>query len=122
MYKQDYIMEMINSFVRFLAKAFFGKDTITYELSENDEYTQSDSLHKELLDLISIGKINEAENTLFQKLDLRDKRQLILAIDFYQRLNKLDDQSLQKNNFSRQEIEDGLKEIAKRAGILTFDL
>lgn len=121
MYKQDYIMQMINSFIRFLAKVFFGKDTVTYELSENEGYTESDSLHKMLLDLLSMGKINEAENILFERFDPKDNRQLILAIDFYQRLNRLDEEFLQENNFSRQEIEDGLKDIAKKAGILTFE-
>lgn len=119
MYEQDYIMRMIQSFIKFLSIIIFGKDTFTYELSENDEDVQNDNLHKKLISLISLGKINEAENVLFDKFDPKDNRQIILAIDFYQRLNDLDDVFLKDNNFSREEIEQGLKDIAKKYGIVT---
>lgn len=44
---------------------------------------------------------------------------MMVAIDFYQRLNDLDDTFLQDNNFSRVEIEEGLKDIARKYGIVT---
>lgn len=120
MYEQDYIMRMVQSFIKFLSIIVFGKDTFTYELSENDEDVQNDNLHKKLISLISLGKINEAENILFDKFDPKDNRQMMLAIDFYQRLNDLDDAFLKDNNFSREEIEEGLKAMAKKYGIVTF--
>lgn len=121
-YQQDYIMQMINNLIKFLAKIIFGKDIATYELSENEEYGQSDDLHKELLVLLSEGKMNEAENLLFEKINPKDNRQMMVAIDFYQRLNDLDDEFLEKNNFSRKEIEEGLEDIAKKVGISTYKL
>lgn len=122
MYEEDYIMRSITNLIRFLSKFFYGKDIAVYELSENEEYTQSDSLHKNLLALLSVGKINEAENQLFEKINFKDNRTIMVAIDFYQRLNNLDNEFLQANNFSREEIEEGLRNIAKRSGIVIYKL
>lgn len=117
MFEQDYVMRMISSSIRFLAKIFFKKDTVTYELPYNKTFTQTDYLHKQLLSLIKQGKINEAENLLFEKLDPKNERYMELALDFYKRLNDLDDNFLEKNNFTREEIEQGLKDIAQKCGI-----
>lgn len=119
MYEQDYIMRIIQNFIKFLSIIIFGKDTFTYELYEDEENEQNDILHKKLVELISQGEINEAENILFEKFNPKNKRQMMVAIDFYQRLNDLDDTFLQDNNFSRVEIEEGLKDIAKKYGIVT---
>ena len=122
MYEQDYIMRSITNLIRFLSKIFYGKDIAVYELTENEEYIQSDSLHKSLLALLSSGKINEAENLLFDKFNFNNNRQMMVAIDFYKRLNMLDDETLKENNFSRKEIEEGLRDIAKRSGIQIYKL
>ncbi len=118
MYKQDYIMRIISNLIKYLSIIIFGKDTATYELSVDENYRESDELHKRLLILLSNGKINEAEDLLFAKINPKDNRQMMVAIDFYQRLNNFEDDFLQENNFSREEIEEGLKEIANKAGII----
>ena len=80
-------------------------DLPVYELSQNEEYTQNDNLYKNLLALLSVGKINEDENQLFEKFNFKDNRQIMVAIDFYRRLNNLDNEFLQAHNFSREGIE-----------------
>lgn len=115
-------MRIISNLIKFLSKIIFGKDIAIYELSKDEKYKQSDNLHKELLLLLSEEKINEAENLLFEKFNPKDDRQMMVAIDFYQRLNKFDDKVLNKNNFSRKEIEEGLRDIANKAGIITYDI
>lgn len=122
MYEKDYIMRIINSLIKTLARIFFGKIVAVYELSGNEEYIQSDNLHRKLLNLLSDGQINEAENLLFAELDPKNNRQMMVAIDFYQRLNDLDDEFLKTNSFSREEIEEGLQDIAKKAGIITYKI
>ncbi|MBS4534745.1 hypothetical protein GOQ29_03845 [Clostridium sp. D2Q-14] len=117
MFQQDYVMKMIEDIVRFLAKVIFNKDTIDYQVLDEENYTPTDYLYKELISLINKGKINEAENLLYEKLDCKDKKHMELALDFYQRLNNFEDDFLEKNNFSREEIEEGLKEVAKKFGI-----
>ncbi|MFD3156314.1 DUF6483 family protein [Haloimpatiens sp. FM7330] len=114
MYEQDYVMKIVKSLVKFLAKISLNKDTSTYELPAQEKYTKIDYLHKQLLNLIKQGKINEAENLLYAELDSKNKKYMELALDFYDRLNNFDDEFLEKNNFSRKEIEQGLKSIAKK--------
>lgn len=91
MYEQDYIMRKISNIIKFLKTIIFGEDSSNYELSKNQENKQSDNLHKILIELIAFGKVNEAENLLFENFDSKDNRQVLLALDFYERLNKLDD-------------------------------
>lgn len=119
MYEQDYIMRKIKRLIGFLGKACLNKDFVIYELPKEEKHTETDDLHKNLLILINQGKINEAENLLFEDLNNKDKRYMELALDFYERLNNSDNEYLEKNNFSRGEIEEGLKEVAKEFGIST---
>lgn len=121
MFEQDYIVRMVKDLVRFIARIIFSKDTINYELPEDGRYTENDNLHKRLIALIGEGKINLAENILFENFDSKDKKHMELALDFYQRLNNLEDEFLNANNFSRTEIEEGLREIAKKFGVITYE-
>lgn len=114
MYEQDYVMRIIRDMIRFLAKVLLDKEEIGYE-RQNENYT--DYLHNQLLEFIEKGKINEAENLLWNNLDLKNKDHIVLALDFYTRLNDMSDEFLENNNFSREEIQMGLQEIAKRFGI-----
>ena len=113
-------MRVITSIIQFLARIVAGRDTVTYELSGADEHQESDALHKTLVGLLARGNINEAENFLFKELNPANPRQMMVAIDFYQRLNDLDDEDLQTRDFSRKEIEEGLRDIARKAGIMTL--
>ena len=122
MYEQDYIMRMINNLVKFLSKIIFNKEIPVYETSQKEEYAQSDDLHKNLLSLLSDGKINEAEDMLFEDFNPKDNKDLMVALDFYNRLNNMDDEYLKANDFSREEIEQGLRDIAKRTGIATYEI
>lgn len=124
MYEQDYIMRLIKEAIKFIAKVFLNvkdnvkdKDELYYDLLFENENSQTDYLHNELLKLIQLGKINEAENLLYEKLDTSNKRHIGLALDFYNRLNDLNDDFLEKNNFSREEIAGGIKDIAKEFGM-----
>ena len=122
MYEQDYIMRMINNLVKFLSKIIFNKEIPVYETSQKKDYAQSDDLHKNLLSLLSDGKINEAEDMLFEDFNPKDNKDLMVALDFYNRLNNMDDEYLKANDFSREEIEQGLRDIAKRTGISTYEI
>lgn len=54
---------------------------------------------------------------LFEEVDTNDIKYLELALDFYNRLNEMDDEFLENNNFSRKEVEEGLKDLLKEFGI-----
>jgi hypothetical protein len=111
MYEQDWIMRQIKLMTAAIAKIVFGKDVAMYEMQDEAGQTETDKLHLYLLRLIDEGKINEAEDLLFESLSSTDNDSLLLAVDFYQRLNALGNDELKLGNFSRQEIYDGLREV-----------
>lgn len=122
MLKNDYIMKMISNKIKFLTKLLLGKDNPEFEYVENETAKKSNILHKDLIKLISENKINEAENILFSEFDPLDKNKIAVAIDFYNRLNNLDDETLKINDFTRKEIKEGLDDISKTLGMETYDL
>ena len=122
MFQDDWVMRQIESIVNFLTVAVLNKKSPDFEISETEKKDSAYRLHQTLLKLIRENQINEAENLLFERMNSRDRRYLELAVDFYSRLNALDDDTLERCDFSRGEISDGLKEIADRVGIPLSDL
>jgi enoyl-[acyl-carrier-protein] reductase (NADH) len=110
-------MRQIEGMVNFLIGVALNKKSISYEISQDNSNSNTDMLYGHLNELIDKGKINEAENLLFEKIDTDDKRYLEFAIDFYSRLNKLDDFTLENSGFTRKEIEEGLRDAANIFGI-----
>gem|GEM_PF-333133 len=110
--KNDWIVRQIEGMAKMLAKIIFNKESTDYQISEETNQSDTGLLFLQLTELIDSGKINEAENLLFDKLDPSNKRYLELAIDFYSKLNSLSDASLEKSEFSREEINEGLTSVA----------
>lgn len=117
MFEQDYIMRMIHDLVRMLAKLLLGKDTVMYEFPDEGEFTEGDFLYKRILQLLEDGRINEAENMLFDEMHTDDLSYFEMAMDFYTRLNQLDDGYLEEHDYSREEIEEGIQMAARSFGI-----
>lgn len=116
LFQEDWIMRQVEGIIKTLAKILLNKDVIDYEVTINKSISAADNLHLKLADLVNNGKINEAENILFEEIDINDKRYLELALDFYSKLNRLDENSLENSGFSRNEIEEGLKDVASIFG------
>lgn len=115
MLKQDYIMNMINQMVRFLIKLIFGigeSDAVEYLLNEKSVKEKYDSLVR----MVDKGNINEAENYLYELMNVKNIGDLKAGLMFYNYLNTLSDDRLAEANFSREEIKDGLKTISKLFG------
>lgn len=86
MFEQDYVMRLIKEMVRAILKLLFNIDTElpTVELLENKE--EKETL-KNLFDMIDDGKINEAENRLYDLTSDTDMNSLEIALLFYSYLN-----------------------------------
>ena len=120
MLENDYIIKQINMAINFLASVLFKKDTTEYH-NIKDEKGNVTYIGRTVLNLRQLadeGKINEAEDLLFDEIEKNPKIDLLeAAIDFYGYLNEKDDSFLEKNNFSRQEIFEGLHDVQKIYGI-----
>ena len=117
MLKQDYLLRQIESLAMSLAKLFFNTDVVSYEIPEKNSYSETDILYNKLNKLVSEGKINEAENLLFDEVDRSNIEYLRVGIDFYNNLNKLEDKFLEAHDYSREEIQQGLHDLSSEYGI-----
>src|SRR5690606_31429715 len=122
MYQQDWIMRQIRSMTQAIARIIFKKETLEYDITDKTNTEATNWLYKELLNLIENLNINQAENLLFEKLETHDMKYLEIAIDFYERLNELSDEQLEKGDFTREEIRIGLNDVLKLFGINVSDV
>ncbi len=120
MYQQDWMMRQIQMLVQFVAKLFWGKDFIEYQIEDDNHLSQTDCLYKDLKVLLENRELCKAEDLLFEHLEKDNQDYLKLAIDFYQSINELDDPELEAANFSREEIKSGLDEIMRVFGLPPF--
>lgn len=113
MFEQDYIMRMIKEMVRALLKLLFDIDTDTPSAELIEDYNARNNLIV-LTDMIDDGDINNAENKLYESISDSNMLDLKVGILFYSYLNDKDDEFLQKNNFSRDEVEMGIRTLASK--------
>ena len=116
MFEQDYIMRLIKEMVRALLKLLFNIDTEspTSELLEEKEAKET---LDQLLDMVDDGKINQAENELYEFLSQENMTNLEIALLFYSYLNDKEDGFLKEHDYSREEIKMGVKMLASRYGL-----
>jgi len=107
-------MRQVDMLSNMIANVVFDKSLPVYEIVNPDIRTATDLLHNQLIELLEQGRINESEDLLFEKLVTEDENYLLVAHDFYFRLNEHDDAYLEQHGFSREEIDKGLAEIRKR--------
>ena len=121
-FQDDYVMRTISDLVKAIARLFLGKDNVDYDLPTNEaDDTEMDNRFRRLTALAEEGNINEAENLLFEEVDPADKKYLEMALAFYMYLNEFDDDFLYTNNYSREEIVDGINAISAEFGITGFE-
>lgn len=115
MFEDEYIIRLIKSGVKTAVALFAGKDAVKSDIDiENYNMTLSEDelLEYMIKKYISEGKVNEAENILFEVIGVqKTKKNLETAIFFYKELSKWDEAKLLKCNFSKLEIEQGLKDV-----------
>ncbi len=118
MIKRDFIFEEVEFISKLLYTILFPKHSSGKEFNVNDYKfdTASLELKLRLLDLIKENNFNKAEDLLFESIE-NDKGQgsLQVAVWFYLQLNNIDEEVLEQNNFSRQEVLEGIREIEKIA-------
>lgn len=109
LYEKDYMMRLIHQMVRAILKLIFQKDEKQEELEFEKIRTSGPYLR--LIALTDKGRINEAENELFDLLDKEDSSCLRIALYFYQYLNEMTDDELKRADYSREEIKLGMETV-----------
>ena len=121
-FQDDYVMRTISDLVRAIVRLALGKNELDYELpADESRDTSVDSVYRRITALTDSGDINEAENLLYEELDTENRGYLEMALAFYMHLNQFEDEYLYTANYSREEIVDGINNIAAEFGITGFE-
>ena len=113
MLQDDYILRQIREMVRAVMKMLFQVSAV--ELTPDViEDTDARQILTNLTDLADNGKIDEAENQLYEMTCDGDRQNLEIGLLFYYHLNGKDDEFLEASNFSREEIMMGIQDLAER--------
>lgn len=115
MLTDDYATRMTNSVVGTLLKLIFH-----IELGKNEDTAWKEpkyfELYHQLTKMIDEGEINEAENQLFDLLDPNNMEIFKMSLMFYYYMNDKDSDFLEKNNYTKTEITDGLRHVSTLYG------
>lgn len=114
--EKDYIMRMIKEMVRVLFSLVFGKKYVSVELEKENKYEVSRKNLKNFLDMIDLGQINEAENILLDSIDYTNKNEVMTVALFYQYLSEKDSKFLENNNYTKEEVLSGFKQLLMKSG------
>ena len=114
--EKDYIMRMIKEVVRVLFSLAFGKEYVSVELEKENKYEVSGKNLKIFLNMIDLGQINEAENILLDSIDYTNKNEVMAVALFYQYLSEKDNQFLENNNYTKEEVLSGFKQLLMKSG------
>lgn len=114
--EKDYIMRMIKEMVQVLFSLVFGKKYVSVELEDENKYEVSGNTLKYFFDMIDQGDINEAENLLLEDLDYTNKEEVMAAAFFYQYLSQKDDDFLRRNDYTKEEVLFGFKQLLEKSG------
>lgn len=112
----DYLMRQIEDMARLCSEVLFAKHTEPLPVfDEQGNVTENGVLYRRLRMLCSRGRVNEAENLLFDRLDAPGGEALLpAAVQFYKDIQNWEDAALEQAGFSRAEIRDGLAEVQAR--------
>lgn len=118
MFEQDYVIRLVKEIARAILKLAFDIDAESPTEVLVREFEENETM-LELLTLIDRGRIDEAENRLFEAAEddtTDDAEGLKRALLFYSHLNDKTDGFLEKNGFSRDEVLQGMRDIAALYG------
>ncbi|MGV8906367.1 MAG: DUF6483 family protein [Acetobacterium sp.] len=112
MFQKDFIIREIENFSKFVI-GIFRKEKFAAEIErEQAAFVEDDYLFYHFQEMIYNGKINEAENELFELIEKDPKLQhLKLAEKFYSEVIKMSDDYLQRQNYSREEMFESLDQL-----------
>lgn len=112
MFQKDFLVREIENFSRFVI-GMFRKEKFKYEIQgEQEESIEDDYLFYRFQEMIYNGKINEAENALFEIIEKEPKLEYLkLTEKIYSEIIKMSDDYLLKHGYSREEIFESLDQI-----------
>ena len=116
MFEEDYIMGQIREMVRMLLKLLFQLD----QEEDSEELlrgTKENEVLRELLEMVDDGRINEAENRVYELCEDGEMANLKVMLLFYDYLNGKSDEYLEECEFSREELKEDMRDLLAGFGL-----
>jgi hypothetical protein len=108
------IEKLINELAKGFAKTVLNKEEESIEQINLNDIGSGDILQIILKRLVNDGEYNKAENMLFKTINKNSSQEIYqIAVNFYNLLLEKSDEELEKGNFTREEIYQGLQDIKK---------
>jgi hypothetical protein len=109
----DIIQQMIEGAAAIAAKILTGKQTKKTEIIVQ-QAIGAENLSILLNEFIKQRKYNEAENALFEQLEIYPTIDIYnVGLEFYECLDNLSDEELEKGSYSRAEIVQGIQDMTR---------
>lgn len=117
-YHYDWLMRQIEAISAVLKYIVSGerKHAVAIDV-ETPTTGDGNPLYLQLSELIRQERLCQAEDLLFEALETPGYPVLDAAQRFYEDLNRLPDETLERCNFPREEILEGLQTVCQRFGI-----
>ena len=116
MFEEDYIMRQIREMVRMLLKLLFQMD-MEEDSEERLRGTKENEVLRELLEMVDDGRINEAENRVYELCEDGEMANLKVMLLFYDYLNGKSDEYLEQCEFSREELKEDMRDLLAGFGL-----
>ena len=100
-----------------------GMQENKYKQPKFVECSTTDAMYYRLTAMINEGRFNEAENIMSEYLDATDLDDYYMMLCIYDYMNDFEDEFLEQNNFSREEIQEGVVAISRHfdvEGVYSF--
>lgn len=114
--EKDYIMRIIKETARALFSVLFGKNEVAVTPQAENTYEVAGKKLRDLLEMADRGKINEAENVVWGDIDYQDRYEIAAAVLFYEHLSEKEEEFLEQNNYSLEEVLEGMRQVVRNAG------
>lgn len=96
-----------------IAGGVFGEK---YKQPKFIENSAQDSLYQKLTRMVDEGEFEKAENILWERAEKKDLLDLQLAAAVYSYMNEKEDTFIEQSDFSREEIEYGIRCVMNMYG------
>jgi len=116
LFEEDYIMRQIREMVRMLLKLLFQMD-MEEDSEELLRGTKENEVLRELLEMVDDGRINEAENRVYELCEDGEMANLKVMLLFYDYLNGKSDEYLEECEFSREELKEDMRDLLAGFGL-----
>ena len=106
------IEKLINELARNFGKSLVKKEDDDMQVMNLEDTGSSEILRIILKSLLVKKEYNKAENILFEEIEKnKTEANYKVAVDFYEELLAKTDKELIENNFSREEVLQGLRDL-----------